>query len=340
MLQKMLTEGKLLSKTGELNESGYSFSLIKEYRRKDIKGLKTRIKEWDYYYVGNHDYALALTIDDNSYMSLGSITFLDFKNKTYLEKSTMHPFSFGKVKLSETSKVGNVSYKDKNFDLHFDNDSHIRHIYGKVKNLEKNKDINFDFTLSETTNKSMVIATPFFKKKHFYYNQKINNLKAKGSFEYDKKIYSLDNCYGVLDWGRGVWTRKNTWYWSSLNDVSEGHTIGFNLGYGFGDTSSASENMLFYDDKAYKLEDVEFKIKQNEKGEDLFLDEWWLTNKDGSINLTFKPLILRRGGANALIIKSIQNQVFGLFTGYIIVGHKRIEITNLIGFCEKVYNCW
>jgi hypothetical protein len=23
--------------------------------------------------------------------------------------------------------------------------------------------------------------------------------------------------YGVLDWGRGVWTYSNTWYWASMS---------------------------------------------------------------------------------------------------------------------------
>ena len=37
MEQKELSEGRLLNKEGNLNEAGYSFRLIKDYHREDIK---------------------------------------------------------------------------------------------------------------------------------------------------------------------------------------------------------------------------------------------------------------------------------------------------------------
>ena len=58
----------------------------------------------------------------------------------------------------------------------------------------------------------------------------------------------------------GVWTYKNTWYWGAGAGVVKGNEIGFNIGYGFGDTSNATENMVFYNGKAHKLEDVKFNI--------------------------------------------------------------------------------
>ena len=60
--------------------------------------------------------------------------------------------------------------------------------------------------------------------------------------------------FGTLDWGRGVWTHDNTWYWGSGNGYVNGKPFGFNIGYGFGNTSAASENALFYDGKIHKLE--------------------------------------------------------------------------------------
>jgi hypothetical protein len=339
MEQKELSEGRLLNKEGNLNEAGYSFRLIKDYHREDIKASGWRIKEWDYYYIGNNDYAIALTIDDNSYMDLCSVTLFDYKKKGYVEKSYMHPFSFGKRHLPETSKKGDTIYQDKNVDLHFANNGQQRHLYGTFKNLTEGKDVKLDIILEETCYDSMVIATPFKKKRHFYYNQKINNLKASGYYQYDHVRYPVENCYGVLDWGRGVWTRKNTWYWASLNARQDNHTIGFNLGYGFGDTSAASENMFFFDNRAYKLNDVTFHIQKDGK-KDLYEQEWTFTSQKDDIHLTFTPLIVRKGGANVLIINSRQRQVFGYYDGYIVVNGHKFEIKHLLGFAEKVYNRW
>ena len=44
---------RLLDKKGHLAQAGYATSLLLEYDRKDIKANKLRIKEWDYYYLGN-----------------------------------------------------------------------------------------------------------------------------------------------------------------------------------------------------------------------------------------------------------------------------------------------
>ena len=68
MEQHKLTSGPLLDKDGNLIEAGYAFNLVRTYNRKDIKTGKSRIKEWDYYYIGDDNFGIALTIDDNSYM--------------------------------------------------------------------------------------------------------------------------------------------------------------------------------------------------------------------------------------------------------------------------------
>ena len=43
---------------------------------------------------------------------------------------------------------------------------------------------------------------------------------------------------------------------------------------------------------------------------------------------------------NALIIKSLQNQVFGRFNGTILLDDEIVHINDLLGFAEKVTNYW
>ena len=340
-MQHKLSNGPLLDEKGNLNEAGYSFELIKDYKRSDIKGLKSRIKEWDYYFINDDEYGIALTIDDNSYMGMASVSVLDFKNKKEVTKSYIKWFTFGKVGFPSSSNDGDVSIKSKNYSMIFENKNGKRHLVCYLKNLANNKDFECDIELESTTDKSMVIATPFKKKKHFYYNQKINLLKAEGFFKFGEFFYRFkDNALGVLDWGRGVWTYKNTWYWSSLNARYKGHNIGFNLGYGFGDTSKASENMFFYDKEAFKLEDVVFNIPKDENEKLCFLKPWTFTSEKGDINLTFNPIIDRYANTNALIIQSKQHQVFGYFSGSIKANDKNYEFENLLGFAEMVTNRW
>ena len=92
-MQIKLLPGKLLNEDGNLYQAGYANSLVKDYDRNAIKAGKMRIKEWDYYYVGNAKYGVALTIADNSYMSLCSLSFLDFEKKEDNTKSVIKFFS-------------------------------------------------------------------------------------------------------------------------------------------------------------------------------------------------------------------------------------------------------
>ncbi len=108
----------------------------------------------------------------------------------------------------------------------------------------------------------MVIATPFNKPGHFYYNQKINCMRARG----EVIITTVTHMFLIprtaspsSTGGRGVWTYKNTWYWGSASGAVDGVPFGWNIGYGFGDTSAATENMLFYNGKAHKLSQGEIQ---------------------------------------------------------------------------------
>lgn len=342
--QHLLSEGPLLDENGNLCEAGYAFSLVKEYGRSQIKANKNRIKEWDYYYVGNKERGIALTIDDNGYMDLCSCTLFDFRKPSYLEKSLMHPFSYGKRHLPSSSKDGDTIYTDKKLTMKFTHEGEKRHLYLVWPSFGKNgEELRCDIYLEEANPNTMVIATPFPKKAHFYYNQKINCLRASGYAKLGEDFLDFNkDTYAVLDWGRGVWTYQNVWYWSSLNAIQDGHVIGWNLGYGFGDTSHASENMLFIDEKAYKLDDVAFDIPTDKKGRDLYMEPWHFRSRSGDIDLTFTPVINRHGGGNVIFVKSVQNQVFGTFSGKILYNGRSdvAEIHDLPGFAEKVFNRW
>ncbi len=336
MKQKELTKGPLLTNAGEITESGYSTTLIKDYDRHMIKAGKLRIKEWDYYYVGNNDYGIALTIADNSYMGLYSVSFLNFKDKWEITKSAMTFMPKGKTHLPSTSETGDVKFENKKIKLYFRNDHGKRKLSCTFREFKKQEDLEINIIL-ENSSSSVVIVTPFAKPKHFYYNQKINCLKGTGFAKIGEKTYDLTTCYGVLDWGRGVWTYKNTWYWSSMSGVLNDKTIGFNLGYGFGVNENATENMFFYDNKCYKLDEVSFNIPMIKNKED-YLSNWTFTSNDNKLYLEFKPIINRKALTNALIIKTDQNQVFGYFKGYIYADDQKIEFDNLLGFAEKVTN--
>ena len=342
MQNEIIKEDKLLDSNGNLKHIGYSKRMLLKYDRNEIAVRKTRIKEWDYYLIYNDDWAVALTIDDNGYMGLHSISLIDFKNAKETTKSIMNFMPLGKTNFPNSSERGDVSFKNKKIDISFKNDGKTRTLYANFKNFKDGKDFSCEFKLTDEPKESMVIATPFDKKGHFYYNQKIVGMKAEGVVKLgdEEIIFDKENTLGLLDWGRGVWTYKNTWYWGAGHTTINGKVFGFNIGYGFGNTSNATENMLFYDGVAHKLDEVKFNIPKK-KGKDDYMRPWTFTSNDNRFTMDFEPIIDRHSNANVLVISSNQHQVFGKFTGKAVLDDGTVlEIKDMLGFAEKVINRW
>ncbi len=353
-MQHQITEKKpLLDEKGRLTEKGYATSLVLDYDRDAIKGGKLRIKEWDYYLITDGKVGVALTIADNSYMGLDSISFLDFEKPWEKTVSPMRIMTMGKTGFPATSEKGDVEIFSKKYFLSFKNDGEKRVLSFAMDNFHMDAPIKGEIVLENPKGNalaegvpadSIVVATPFPEKETaFYYNQKINCLPASGYVEiYGRRHeFAPDKAFGVLDWGRGVWTYKNTWYWGSASGMHEGVPFGFNIGYGFGDTSAASENVLFYDGKAHKLSQVTFNIPKDAKGNELYEEPWTFTSDDGRFEMDFVPVIDRASDTDFVVLCSKQHQVFGKFTGKAVLDDGTVlEIRDFFGFAEKVFNKW
>lgn len=339
---RMVQSGALLTLDGRLMEAGYATRLIKQYDRSAVRAAAWRIKEWDYYLIASDHAALALTVADLGYAGMDSLSLMDFDEKTHLTATRMTAFPLGKRGLPPSSAEGVVRAQGARYELTFRKTGGQRHLYGHMYDFNgPQKPLLFDVVLHEPPGDSMVIATPF--KRHprkFYYNQKINCMPAEGRVIYGEReyVFSPAGAFGTLDWGRGVWTYSNTWYWASASGVVQGHRFGLNLGYGFGDTSAATENMLFCDGIAHKLGHVRFDIPRAGRRED-YLRPWAIHDDQGRLALHFEPIVDRAARLNALIIRTDQHQVFGRFNGTARLDDGRVlDIRDLIGFAEKVKN--
>lgn len=343
---EITSEQPLLDLNGNIAEPGFSKKLLWKYDRAAIKASKLRIKEWDYYYIGTQDYGLCLTVSDVGYVSSLSVSLLKFGDEPFqMNDSELGILPLGKVKMPSTSVIGDVSTKAGTFDVTFNNDGKVRHLFGKYENYcNSGKTLTFDVKLTDCPEESMVIATPFDKDKHFYYNQKINCMKAAGYVSFDDINWEFNEenkALATLDWGRGVWTYDNTWYWGSGQMVlDDGNIFGFNIGYGFGNTSAASENMLFYNGRAHKLDQVKFNIPMK-NGDFDYMSPWTFTSNDGRFEMNFKPVIDRVAPIDLKVMCMIPHQVFGLISGTATLDDGTvIEIKDKMVFAERVHNKW
>ena len=318
---------------------GYSTHSVLTYNRNQIKAPAYRIKEWDFYQISNEELCLQFTIGHTSYVGQVSVMLFNFATgEKILYKEKLIPLPFGKMGMGTNAESDSTLKYDKGgMYMEFITKDGVRTLKCKCEEVET------EIVLRTTMPHSLVINIPFDEKEtQFYYNHKINCMTAEGYVKNGDKEYKFDpaDSYGILDWGRGVWTYSNTWYWGSASGLADGVDFGFNIGYGFGDTSAASENMLFYAGKAHKLSRVTFHIPMKNGKED-YLQPWRFTSDDGRFEMDFRPVINRASCTDVKLIKSDQNQVFGRFTGTAVLDDgTRLQVRDLFGFAEKVENKW
>ena len=340
MQHEILSSAPLLNAHGDLQEAGFARRMLPVYCRRDVKASPLRLKEWDYYLINNGRFALALTIADNGYMGLDSISLLDFEENWEITNSPMSILPLGRTGLPERSSAGVSTHSGKSHRLNFSVIGNRRILIAEMKDFGPQGRLSAEIILTDEPEESMVICTPFSKPKHFYYNQKINCMRASGTVVYGDRTYRFtpDESFAVLDWGRGVWTYHNTWYWGSASYHVDGVPFGWNIGYGFGNTSAATENMLFYNGKAHKLSEVRFHIPGNETA---FLSPWTFSSDDGRFSMDFVPVLDRASCTDFRILKSDQHQVFGRYSGKAVLDDGTvITVQDFPGFAEKVENKW
>lgn len=346
MQKEIIKPTKLLKPTGTLFQDGWARHPYFIYSKNEIKANKFRIKEWDYYVITNQvkGYSISATISDLGYSTLISIAYIDFKLKKYSQVDKVALLPLKSINLSPNSV--DDSYLHKSY-------QNIRATFIKKKNKrllqfdaptlvlpDGSIGLNVDIELTQEKNiESMNIATSWKEnRKAFYLNEKINCMPVSGMIKRGDKKEIVDSAttFATLDWGRGRWTYKNTWYWASLSTLVNNIPVGFNLGYGFSDRSNASENVIFYNNIIHKLDEVKFEIPKN------YLErDWVFSDNEKRLDLIFTPIVDRTSLFNYAIIKSDQHQVFGQFNGTLVLDDKAIVILDKqLGFAEKVTNKW
>ena len=335
----------LLNDAGIIREPGWARYPVWTYNRDSIKAPWFRRKEWDYYLFNTDKYAVAFTISDLGYIGLVSVSFIDLVNAKEHTESEMIMLPRGKkFGLGASVKEVDASCHTDRLDLTFERTAGGRRIQCEFRNFDKKEGTVFkaDLSIKEPDMEAVYIATPWKEQPTaFYYNCKMNCLTAEGTVEYgDLKLeVKHEFCSGVLDWGRGVWTYDNTWFWGTGSGRLDGEAFGLNLGYGFSDRSSASENGIYYKGRIHKLEDVTFEIPTDAEGKREYMKEWKVNSSDGRLQTTFTPIIDRSAMIDFKVIISDQHQVFGRMNGTCVTDDdERLEIKDFVCALEVVHN--
>lgn len=359
MQREITSRVPLLNEKGQLCNPGWAKYPIWEYNRETIPAelRDTRLREWDYFLVSNEHYGFSISMSNRCGKGFMTVMVMDYDGQSDINKTSvtdnppeMPRYAEGDIHVRTHEASADLCR------LPGRNTLDVR--FAKYDG-ENDLEVHFDLQVPECD--SMLIATPWPKdegEECFYYNGKTNCMPAQGYVKLGEKHlkFSYETDMAVLDFGRGIWTNENVWYWGSASGKVDGVPFGWNIGYGFGDLSYATENMLFYNGVCHKLGVIDsFGIPSDENGNAVCTvgHDWHIFTKDengnpdGRYDVIFTPKYDRYSygpkDANGTPVKpcSEQDQVFGYFNGKAVLDDgKVIELKNFWGFAEFVRNHW
>ncbi|MDR3144942.1 MAG: DUF2804 domain-containing protein, partial [Treponema sp.] len=249
--QREITElTDLLDRRGNLVCPGYARKMLFRYNRDRIRARPFALKEWDFYQIARGDWVLQLTIGHVSYAA--SVSAWIFNTRTGQRRgfSRLKPLPLGSPQMPLNPETPHtLSAGGRDFSARYEVTGGTRRLVMTASGKKDPVAVEVILT-NNPRNEKMEITTPFAgNPNQFYLNYKEHYWGAKGYARAGDIDISFDeSATALLDWGRGVWPFTQEWFWGNGTAFLEGKHFGFNIGWGFGDLSNATENMFFYED--------------------------------------------------------------------------------------------
>ncbi len=342
---ELLAPGPLLDASGNLAAVGWARQPLLDCNLENARFYPPwlrflqfiRVKRWDYYAVTTPTHFFSFTLAGIGYIGQVFAYVIDFQTNHYHEETLTIPLAAG-VHIPRNSTSGDSTYAGKDVRMTFSPGPASRRLEISWPKFEgKGLSASFELALPPD-HQSLVIVIPI-RGKRFYYNRKVNCLPASGWVEYAGQRYRLTpgTALGNLDWGRGVWEYRSFWVWASASGfLPDLRRVGLNLGFGFGDTSAATENALILDGCVHKLGQVDFTYDPHH-----FTAPWRMKSPDGRLDLEFVPFFERVAALDLKVLSIEVHQMFGRYSGTVVTdAGETITLNNLIGFAEEHHAKW
>jgi hypothetical protein len=338
--QNEITEvSDLFDKDGSLIQRGWARKPIINYNKENIGKGWLRIKEWDHYSVLNKRFGFQLTIGDIGYLTQMSYVWLDFEKKERDGKGLFKFFTKSKLLPKSSLEDSVIEFPTKKFRAKITKSGNKRILSVEDLNFQE-KGLKGKIELEDNPKMDNTVVVTGYKEdpRLFYYNHKINFMPANGLLQIEGKKYNFEpeTSFGLMDWGRGIWPYHTHWLWGSACGIVNEVPVAFNIGYGFGDLSTHTENIIFHDGKAHKIDEVTFHHKDRDPTK-----PWKFTSNDNRFNMALNPIIPHREKLNLGLIYLNSSILHGLYTGDIVLDNgEKIHIQDMLGHAEDIYWRW
>ena len=332
---------EMFADDGTLLAKGWAKHNVFHYDREKVNPAGRR-KEWDFYQISNGRYMAQVSFANITLLGYASAVLVDLATGEKLT-GPMALFFGGKNRYILPPKGDvphTVDFKVGKSEFTVQAEETKRTLHFKMNDVECNFEVD---VLPNHENITTIL--PFAgKPTRYFMTTKQNCMRTSGVFKIGDKEYVFDkkDTFCVLDWGRVNTPYSLVWYWGNgsttiVDDEGKEHLFGFEITWGIGDESNATETCMFLDGKAYKFGAVDV---QTFPKPDKYMEPWVFESEDGKFNLTMTPTLDYHSDLNLLLLRMNSHQVHGKWNGTVEIEGKKYEIKDMYAFCEYVENRW
>lgn len=329
---------KLCDKKGNLNPEAIGFAR-KPIIDCNLSGHYLRKKKWNHWCVYGEEILFSVTICHLDYAAVCSVYFLEYDTQRFFEKTITIPLGLGSKLKMPTRVLEPVQFLNNEVHIHityFQNQTFLKVSSDNFDNEHLLAELNIHHPQEDDTLNAVVP----WNRQTFQFTAKHHTLPTSGFVKLGSRIYNFneEDCYAVLDFGRGVWPRETRWNWAMASQRVRDKRIGLNFGGQWTEGTGMTENAVFVNGHMSKIhEDVLFNYDHSN-----FMKPWYITSKfSDTVMLTFHPFFERVAQIDGKLVKSDIHQLVGYYNGQIKLDDgSTLVIQQMLGCVEEHVAKW
>jgi hypothetical protein len=303
----------------------------------NLSGHWPRKKKWNYWCVTSPEILFSITLSNIDYLGMVFAYFMDFSSNQFFEQ-TVSPL-FGQGMFMPETVQESVHFDDAKMKVAFEEKESGVHITTHSPAFGGQAlDVDLFVTRPEH-HQTLNVVIPWSRER-FQFTSKQNCLPVSGQVKLGERTWELrpQDSFACLDFGRGIWPYRGFWNWGSFSGLVGEHAVGVNMGGGWTDGTSLTENGLVCDGELFKLtEDIRFEYDPSH-----FMSPWTMKSTlTPAVDLKFVPFYERVACTDAVILRSEVHQMIGKYYGKLTpTGRSEILIDGITGWAEEHHARW
>jgi hypothetical protein len=332
--RELTAPADLCDARGRLNPAAVGWSR-RPLVRANLAGHWPRKKRWNFWNWIGPELVFSATLADIDLGGFCAFALTDFASgETLRGTSLVRP---GRLALAEEVEAsfgfegGGIRYENR-----IDGDDLAVRFRGRAQG---GVELSADFrVLRPLRHESLNVVVPWSATR-FQLNSKHAGLPCAGEVRAGDRVYRLDpeTCFGVQDWGRGIWPYRSFWNWGVATGRQGGHLLGVNFGAKWTTGTGSNENGILLDGRLHKLsEDLRWDYDPGD-----WMKPWRVrAEHSGALDLVLEPFALQRSSLDLGLLATGGACAFGRWRGRLVVDGRELAVDGLLGWAEEFSHRW